>query len=94
MKQTYLINYSAIGGGAIEVKAHSRSAAEQLFWDTSDEEISKETDWSSGLQIECMEINDPYQLFDFSGGDYLGDDEDEDEDEDDDEEDDDQESKL
>ena len=73
MKQTYLINYSAIGGGVVEVKAHSRSAAEQLFWNTSDEEISKETDWSGDLQIDYMEIKDPYQVFNFFCGDYLDD---------------------
>jgi hypothetical protein len=50
----YLVSYSAIGGGAIEIEAHSRSDAEQLFWDSSDEELSEATDCSGGLQIEYM----------------------------------------
>jgi hypothetical protein len=87
-KKKYLVTYSVMGGGTIEVKAHSRSEAEHLFWSTSDNKISKATDLG-GLQIEYMEIEDPYQVFDFFGGDYL-DDEDKDgekeEDEDEDEE--------
>ncbi len=52
----YLVCYSAIGGGAIEIEAHSRGHAEQLFWDTYDEEISEATDWSCGFQIEYMNL--------------------------------------
>ena len=90
-KKKYLVTYSVMGGGTIEVKAHSRSEAEHLFWGTSDNKISKATDFG-GLQIDYMEIEDPYQVFDFFGGDYLddedkdGEEEEEDEDEDEDEE--------
>ncbi len=87
-KKKYLVTYSVMGGGTIEVKAHSRSEAEHLFWGTSDNKISKATDFG-GLQIDYMEIEDPYQVFDFFGGDYLDDedkDKDVDEDEDEDEE--------
>ena len=86
-KKKYLVTYSVMGGGTIEVKAHSRSEAEHLFWGTSDNKISKATDFG-GLQIDYMEIEDPYQVFDFFGGDYLDDedkDKDKDEDEDEDE---------
>ena len=79
-KKKYLVTYSVMGGGTIEVKAHSRSEAEHLFWGTSDNKISKATDFG-GLQIDYMEIEDPYQVFDFFGGDYL-DDEDKDKDKD------------
>ena len=79
----YVIIYSAIGGGAIEVEAHSISEAEDLFMDTSDEVFAKETDWSGGLQIESMEIEDEDQYFEFRNGEYQGDDyEDGEEDED------------
>ena len=40
-KKKYLVTYSVMGGGTIEVKAHSRSEAEHLFWGTSDNKISK-----------------------------------------------------
>ena len=85
--KTYLINYSAIGGGAIEVEAHSISEAEDLFMHTSDEVFAEETDWSGGLQIESMSIDDEDQYFEYQYGQYQGDDfedgeEDEDEDED------------
>ena len=52
----YLVSYSAIGGGAIEIEAHSRSDAEQFFWDTSDEELSEATNWRGGFQIEYMSL--------------------------------------
>ena len=86
MKQTYLINYSAIRGGAIEVEAHSISEAEDLFMHTSDEVFAGDIDWSGSLQIESMSIDDGDQYFEFEDGQYQGDDyedgEDEDEDED------------
>ena len=83
----YVIYYSAIGGGAIEVEAHSIREAEDLFMDTSDEVFAEETDWSGGLQIESMSIDDEDQYFEYENGEYQGDDyedgeEDEDEDED------------
>ena len=84
--KTYLINYSAIGGGAIEVEAHSISEAEDLFMHTSDEVFAGDIDWSGSLQIESMSIDDGDQYFEFEDGQYQGDDyedgEDEDEDED------------
>ena len=70
----YLINYSAIGGGAIEVEAHSIREAEDLFMHTSDEVFAEETNWSGGLQIESMEIEDGDQYFEFEDGQYQGDD--------------------
>ena len=86
----YVINYSAIGGGAIEVEAHSISEAEDLFMHTSDEVFAGDIDWSGSLQIESMSIDDGDQYFEFEDGQYQGDDyedgEDEDEDEDEDEE--------
>ena len=47
----YVIYYSVIGGGAIEVEAHSIREAEDLFMDTSDEVFAEETDWSGGLCV-------------------------------------------
>lgn len=83
----YVIHYSAIGGGAIEVEAHSIREAEDLFMHTSDEVFAEETDWSGGLQIESMEIEDGDQYFEYQYGQYQGDDyEDGEEDEDEDEE--------
>ena len=70
----YVINYSAIGGGAIEVEAHSIREAEDLFMDASDEVFAEETNWSGGLQIESMEIEDGDQYFEFEDGQYQGDD--------------------
>jgi hypothetical protein len=87
-KKKYLVTYSVMGGGTIEVKAHSRSEAEHLFWGTSDNKISKATDLG-GLQIDYMATEDGDQEFEYQFGDYLGD-----EDEDEAEEEDDQESKL
>ena len=83
----YVINYSSIGGGAIEVEAHSIREAEDLFMDTSDEVFAEETDWSGGLQIESMSIDVEDQYFEYENGEYQGDDyEDGEEDEDEDEE--------
>ena len=82
----YVIYYSAIGGGAIEVEAHSIREAEDLFMDTSDEVFAEETDWSGGFQIESMEIEDGDQYFEFEDGQYQGDDYEDGEDEDEDEE--------
>ena len=70
----YVINYSSIGGGAIEVEAHSICEAEDLFMDASDEVFAEETNWSGGLQIESMEIEDGDQYFEFEDGQYQGDD--------------------
>ena len=87
--KTYLINYSAIGGGAIEVEAHSISEAEDLFMHTSDEVFAGDIDWSGSLQIESMTIEDDDQYFEFENGEYQGDgyeDRDEDAEEGDDEE--------
>ena len=83
----YVIYYSAIGGGAIEVEAHSISEAEDLFMHTSDEVFAEETDWSGGIQIEYRSIDDDDQYFEYENGEYQGDDyedgeEDEDEEED------------
>jgi len=84
--KTYLINYSAIGGGGIEVQAHSVREAEDLFMHTPDDVFEEATDWDGGLQIESMTIKDGNQYFEFNDGEYQGDDyedgEDEDEDED------------
>ena len=74
MKQTYLINYSAIRGGAIEVEAHSISEAEDLFMHTSDEVFAGDIDWSGSLQIESMSIDDGDQYFEYENGEYQGDD--------------------
>lgn len=83
----YLINYSSIGGGTIEVEAHSICEAENLFNNTSNGVFAEETDWSGGFQIESMEIEDGDQYFEFEDGQYQGDDyEDGEEDEDEDEE--------
>jgi hypothetical protein len=83
----YVIHYSAIGGGAIEVEAHSIREAEHLFDYTSYEVFAEETDWSGGLQIESMSIDDEDQYFEYENGEYQGDDyEDGEEDEDEDEE--------
>ena len=70
----YVINYSSIGGGTIEVEAHSIREAEDLFMHTSDEVFAEETNWSGGLQIESMEIEDGDQYFEFEDGQYQGDD--------------------
>ena len=70
----YLINYSSIGGGTIEVEAHSIREAEDLFMHTSDEVFAEETDWSGGFQIESMEIEDGDQYFEYQYGQYQGDD--------------------
>ena len=79
----YLINYSSIGGGTIEVEAHSICEAENLFDYTSYEIFLESTDWSKGFQIESMEIEDGDQYFEFEDGQYQGDDyEDGEEDED------------
>jgi len=79
----YVINYSAIGGGAIEVEAHSICEAEDLFMHTSDEVFAGDIDWSGSLQIESMSIDDGDQYFEFEDGQYQGDDyEDGEEDED------------
>jgi hypothetical protein len=90
MKKKYLVNYSAIGGGTIEVEAHSVRDAEELFFNVSDKEFIEATDWDGGLQIESMTIKDGNQYFEFNDGEYQGDDyedgEDEEEGEDDDEE--------
>ena len=82
----YVINYSAIGGGAIEVEAHSIREAEDLFMDTSDEVFAEETDWSGGLQISSMSIDDGDQYFEYEDGEYQGDDYEDGEEEDEDEE--------
>ena len=79
--KTYLINYSAIGGGAIEVQAHSIQEAENLFMHTHEDVFAGDIDWSGSLQIESMEVEDDDQYFEFENGEYQGDDyEDRDED--------------
>jgi hypothetical protein len=79
--KTYLINYSAIGGGAIEVQSHSIQEAENLFMHTPDDVFAGDIDWSGSLQIESMEVEDDDQYFEFENGEYQGDDyEDRDED--------------
>jgi hypothetical protein len=70
----YVINYSAIGGGAIEVEAHSICEAEDLFMHTSDEVFAGDIDWSGSLQIESMSIDDGDQYFEYENGEYQGDD--------------------
>ncbi len=82
----YVINYSSIGGGAIEVEAHSICEAENLFDYTSYEIFLESTDWSKGFQIESMEIEDGDQYFQFKYGEYQGDDYEDGEEEDEDEE--------
>ena len=75
----YVINYSAIGGGAIEVEAHSICEAEDLFMHTSDEVFAGDIDWSGSLQIESMSIDDGDQYFEYENGEYQGEEEGEDE---------------
>ena len=70
----YVINYSAIGGGAIEVEVHSICEAEDLFMHTSDEVFAGDIDWSGSLQIESMSIDDGDQYFEYENGEYQGDD--------------------
>ena len=86
MKKKYIVNYTAIGGGNIEVEAHSIQEAEDLFMHTPDDVFAGDIDWSGSLQIESMYIEDDDQYFEFEDGQYQGDDyedgEDEDEDED------------
>ena len=72
--KTYLINYSAIGGGAIEVQAHSIQEAENLFMHTPDGVFDGDIDWSRSLQIESMSIDDGDQYFEYENGEYQGDD--------------------
>jgi hypothetical protein len=72
--KTYLINYSAIGGGAIEVQAHSIQEAENLFMHTPDGVFDGDIDWSGSLQIESMSIDDGDQYFEYENGEYQGDD--------------------
>jgi hypothetical protein len=80
--KTYLINYSAIGGGGIEVQAHSIQEAEDLFMHTPDDVFAGDIDWSGSLQIESMTIEDDDQYFEYENGEYQGDDyEDEDQEE-------------
>ena len=74
MKKKYLVNYSAIGGGTIEVEAHSVREAEELFFNVSDKEFIEATDWDDGLQILSMEIEDGDQYFEYNDGEYQGDD--------------------
>ena len=80
--KTYLINYSAIGGGGIEVQAHSIQEAEDLFMHTPDDVFAGDIDWSGSLQIESMTIEDDDQYFEFENGEYQGDDYEDGEDED------------
>jgi hypothetical protein len=80
--KTYLINYSAVGGGGIEVQAHSIQEAEDLFMDTPDDVFAADIDWSGSLQIESMTIEDDDQYFEFENGEYQGDDYEDGEDED------------
>ena len=70
----YVINYSSIGGGAIEVEAHSICEAENLFNNTSYEIFLESTDWKKGFEIESMEIEDGDQYFEYQYGQYQGDD--------------------
>ena len=89
MKKKYIVNYTAIGGGNIEVEAHSIQEAEDLFMHTPDDVFAGDIDWSGSLQIESMYIEDDDQYFEFENGEYQGDgyeDRDEDAEEGDDEE--------
>jgi hypothetical protein len=74
MKKTYLIEYSALGGGAIEVEAHSIQEAENLFMHTPNDVFAADINWDGGLQIESMSIDDGDQYFEYENGEYQGDD--------------------
>jgi hypothetical protein len=74
MKKKYIVNYTAIGGGNIEVEAHSIKEAEELFLNITNMEFIEATDWGDGHLIEFMEIEDGDQHFEFNHGEYQGDD--------------------
>ena len=70
MKKKYVVNYTAIGGGNIEVEAHSIKEAEELFLNITNMEFIEATDWGDGHLIEFMEIEDGDQHFEFNHGEY------------------------
>jgi len=51
----YLVNFSMMGSGCLEVLAHSAKEAKELAWDTSTKKLLKNCDFEDSFEIESVE---------------------------------------
>ena len=54
----YIINYSLIGSGEIEIVANDLEDALEKAWDVTDEVLKRSTEFSDGFSIESVEDED------------------------------------
>ena len=56
--KTYGITYSLLGGGYIEIKAKSKTHAEEILFEKSAEKLIQAADFEDSLVVEFIELLD------------------------------------
>jgi hypothetical protein len=54
----YIVCYSVVCGGSVEVVANSKNAAIDILFDLSDEKLHEITEFDGGLEVNCVEDED------------------------------------
>lgn len=56
--KVYIVNYSVLGSGSLEILANNKSEAEELVSNMSYEEIKDDVCFDDGLSIDYIEDED------------------------------------